>query len=140
MSTSENIDSHIVVIAGSDRSFGVVFTVFFVIIGLLPLVGNGVVRWWSLGLALLFLVISLTMPKLLAPLNRLWFRLGLLLHSVTSPVIMGVIFFGVLTPIALLMRALGKNPLSLKYSLEARSYWIVRDPPGPSSQSMKKQF
>lgn len=133
-------DSNIKVVAGSNRSFGFVFTVFFAIVGLLPLLQKGSVHWWLLGVAVLFLATALTNPKLLAPLNRIWFQLGLLLHNITNPIIMGVIFFGVVTPMALVMRMLGKNPLALTYNVDAESYWIMRDPPGPASQSMKNQF
>ena len=83
---------------------------------------------------------ALAVPRLLAPANRLWMKFGLLLHRVTNPLIMGLLFYLTVTPTALIMRALGKDPLSLRLDPEARTYWIDRDPPGPSAESMTDQF
>lgn len=124
---------------GSDRSFGLVFTAVFAIIGLLPLWKGDEPRLWALGAAAAFLVIALAIPRVLRPLNLVWFRLGMAMHMVISPVVMGLMFFVVLTPISLVMRATGKDPLRLKRS-DAASYWIVRQPAGPDGASMKNQF
>ena len=124
----------------SDRSFGVVFTVVFTVVGLWPLIGGGSVRLWSLVVAGLFLLAALARPRVLAPLNRLWTRFGLLLHKITNPVIMGVVFFLAVTPTALIMRALGKDPLHRRIDRSAKTYWIDRQPPGPEPETMKQQF
>lgn len=124
----------------SDRSFGIVFTVVFTIIGLFPLLTGGGLRWWSIGLAALILFVALTYPKILAPFNRLWMRFGLLLHRIVNPLVMGLLFFLVVTPIALIMRVLGKRPLQLATDADAKTYWISREPPGPAPETMKQQF
>lgn len=124
----------------SDRSFGLVFTVVFSLIALWPLFGGGPVRLWALALAAAFLLAALAWPKVLAPLNRLWFRFGLLLHRIVSPIAMGIIFFGAIMPMGLAMRALGKRPLRLDLDPSAKSYWIPREPPGPETKSMSDPF
>ena len=124
----------------SNRSFGVVFAVVFAIIGLFPLIGGSSVRWWSLIVAGVFLALAFAAPKLLSPLNRLWMRFGLLLHRIVNPLVMALLFFLVVTPIALLMRLFGKRPLHLETEPDAESYWIPRDPPGPEPETMKQQF
>ena len=124
----------------SDRSFGIVFAVVFAVIGLFPLVFGGGVRLWSLAVGAGFLVIALAAPSLLAPLNRLWLRFGLLLHRIVSPIVLGVMFFLVITPMGLLMRAMGKDLLRLKFDKQSASYWIGRIPPGPPPETLKDQF
>ena len=124
----------------SERGFGVVFAIVFVAVGLFPLLGGGPPRGWAFGVAGAFLAVALVRPALLAPFNRAWFKLGLLLQRVVNPLVMAVIYFGVVTPTGLVMRALGKDPLRLKYDPDAQSYWIHRDPPGPERESMKNQF
>ena len=124
----------------SDRTFGLVFTVLFTLIGLWPLIGGAGVRVWSLAIAAAFLALALVKPALLRPLNRLWMRFGLLLHKVVSPLIMGLLFYVTVTPIGLLMRLVGKDPLGRGFDPEAESYWIQRDPPGPAPETMKNQF
>lgn len=124
----------------SDRSFGLVFTIFFGVIGLWPLLHGAPVRVWAWAASGVFLLAALVRPQLLGPLNRLWTRFGLLLHHVVSPVAMGVIYFGAILPMGLLMRALGKRPLQLGFDHDAKSYWIPRDPPGPDSKTMSDPF
>ena len=124
----------------SDRSFGLVFATVFALIGVVPfLFGKGLVVW-ALIVSAVFLALALLVPKVLAPLNRIWLRFGLLLHRIVSPIVLGFMFFVVITPIGLLMRALGKNPLRLSFDPEAESYWIKRSPPGPAPESLKDQF
>jgi len=125
---------------GSDRAFGLVFAAVFAIVGLWPLTGGGEPRLWAGAVALAFLVASLTVPRLLKPLNQVWFLFGMLLHKVVSPLVMGLIFFLTVTPIALVMRALGKDPLRLSRDDAAASYWINRAPPGPAPDTMRRQF
>lgn len=124
----------------SDRSFGIIFTVLFAIIGAAPMAHGLEARWWALIVSALFLIAALTRPKILAPLNRLWLRVGLLLHRVVNPLIMGLLFFLVITPIGLIMRLTGKRPLQLETDPNAPTYWIRRSPPGPTPESMKQQF
>ena len=124
----------------SDRSFGIVFAIVFGVIGLLPLVFGGGARLWSLGVGAVFLVAAVVVPAVLAPLNRLWLRFGLLLHRIVSPVVLGIMFFVVITPMGLVMRAFGKDLLRLRFDRAAASYWIDRTPPGPPPESMKDQF
>jgi Saxitoxin biosynthesis operon protein SxtJ len=125
---------------GSDRSFGLVIGGAFGLIGLLPLLRGHGVRWWSLGLAAAFCLIGTARPAVLGPLNRLWHRLGLLLHSIVNPVILGLVFFTTVTPIGLVIRMLGKDLLHLRLDPAAPTYWIERRPPGPASDSMPRQF
>jgi hypothetical protein len=124
----------------SDRSFGLVFTGLFLVIGLAPLLHDRPVRIWSLALAAAFLGVALGRASLLAPLNRLWTRFGLLLHRVVNPIVMGAIFYLAITPFGMAMRLLGKDPLRRGFDRTAASYWIDRAPPGPSPQSMSNQF
>ena len=95
---------------------------------------------WTGGIAVLFLAAALLCPVALKPLNRLWFKFGLLLHKVVNPIMMAFVFFGAVLPSGLVMRALGKDPLRLKRQPDANSYWIERRPPGPAPKSMKDQF
>ena len=122
---------------GSNRSFGLVFFIVFVLIAIYPLINQGELRIWSLIIALFFLVLGLFNSKILTPLNKLWFRFGLFLGKIISPIIMGVIFFLVVTPIGLLMRFFGKDVLNLKLNKKKSSYWIEKV--GPKSK-MKNQF
>lgn len=140
MTTHENLSRESEVRGSSDRSFGLVFAVVFLTIGLWPLVRGGTLRAWALVLAGAFLIAALTRPSLLAPLNRLWTRFGLLLGKVTTPIVMSILFYLVVTPTGLLMRLFGKDPLRLSRDREADSYWIKREPPGPSPETMTNQF
>jgi len=124
----------------SNRSFGIVFAFVFAVIGLLPLVFGGSVRVWALTVGGLFLLVALAVPAMLAPLNRAWLRVGLLLHRIVSPLVLGIMFFLVITPMGLLMRALGKDLLRLRFDKQSSSYWIDRAPPGPAPESLKDQF
>ena len=121
---------------GSNRSFGIVFFVVFLLIALYPLINSQDLRLWSLLVSLIFLVLGLLNSKVLTPLNKLWFKFGILLGKVIAPLIMGIIFFLVVTPIGFLMRLFGKDVLNLKYN-KNKSYWIEKK--GPKSK-MKNQF
>lgn len=125
---------------GSERSFGLVFTAFFALVALWPLKSGGDLRLWAFGLSAGCLALSLAAPRVLRPLNVVWFKFGLLLHKIMSPLIMGFLFFSTITPIGILLRATGKDPMRLKRDAAAASYWISRDPPGPAPTSMKNQF
>jgi len=125
---------------GSERSFGLVFTAFFTLVALLPLKDGAPVRLWALGVAALVLAAALLAPRLLRPLNLLWFRIGMVLHHVVTPVVMALLFFVTVTPVGLLMRLCGKDPLRLARDPAAASHWIPRQPPGPAPDTMKHQF
>jgi hypothetical protein len=116
-------------------NFGILFFVLFLIIGLYPLKSVGVIRIWSITLSLLFLIITIIKPNLFTYLNRLWIKFGILLGKIISPIVMGLVFFFVVTPIGVLVRILKKDVMGLKRG--ASSYWINRE---NKLQSMKKQF
>ena len=120
----------------SNRSFGIVFFVVFLLIALYPLLKGNDLRIWSLLISFIFLALGLINSKILTPLNRLWFKFGLLLGKFISPLVMGIIFFVVVTPIGIIMRLLKKDLLNLKYN-KKETYWI--DKSGPKSK-MKNQF
>ena len=132
--------SQVKVSIGSDRNFGIVFAVVFTLIGILPSLHDGEIRWWALVVAAAFGVCAFFAPRLLQPLNRLWFRFGLLLHHVINPVIMGFIYYGAVVPMGLLLKVLGKDLLRLKREPKVATYWIMREPPAPPAGSMAKQF
>ena len=120
----------------SNRSFGVVFFVVFLLIALYPVINNEEIRAWSLIVSLIFLFLGLLNSKILNPLNQIWFKFGVLLGRIISPLIMAIIFFFVVTPIGLIMRILGKDILNLRYNTK-KTYWIEKT--GPKSK-MKNQF
>ena len=121
---------------GSNKSFGIVFFIVFLLIALYPLINNGDLRIWSLIIAIIFLILGLINSKVLTPLNKLWFKFGLFLGKIVSPLIMGIIFFFVVTPTAFIMRIIGKDLLNLKFN-DKKTYWIEKT--GPKSK-MKNQF
>ena len=122
----------------SNRSFGLVFFFVFFILSSWPLISGGQIRIWSLVIAIIFLSLGLLNSRLLTPLNRLWFKFGMLLGAVISPIVMGVIFFLVVTPIGTIMRLLGKDVLRINNKRKSVStYWINRD---GKNNTMKKQF
>jgi len=128
------------IVAGSDRSFGLVMAGAFAVVTALNTWHAGRIWPWTAGLAAIFLVAAVLRPALLNPLNRLWLEFGLLLHRIVNPVIMALVFYGTVLPTGLVLRAMGKDLLRLKREPEADSYWIVRTPPGPAPETMKDQF
>ena len=128
------------VTGGSDRSFGVLFAIVSAVVGLWPLLDGQPPRGWALAVAGLLLAVALVKAQWLAPFNRVWTRFGLLLHRIVSPAILAIIYFAVVTPTGLVMRALGKDPLRLRRAPDVESYWIHRKPPGPERESMTRQF
>ena len=121
----------------TNRSFGLVFFIVFLIIGLWPLANGGSVRFWSLIIALIFLFLGILNSKILTPLNVLWSKFGELLGIVIAPIVMGIIFFLVVTPTGLIMRMFGKDLLRNKFQINNESYWIKRE---KNKSTMKKQF
>ena len=120
----------------SNKSFGIVFFIVFVIISLYPLVNQEDIRIWSLVIALIFFILALLNSKILTPMNKIWTRFGLFLGNFISPIVMGIIFFFVVTPIGLLMRLFGKDVLNLKKN-KFSTYWIKKT---NQKSSMEKQF
>jgi len=141
MATHEDVSRVHTVTVGSDRSFGIVFTVFCAIVaGVQFWHGSSTAAWGWVIAATVFGAFTLVYSRALRPLNILWFRFGMLLHRIVSPLILGVMFFAVFTPIGLWMRLIGKRPLNLAYDESAQSYWIERRPPGPPPGSFNRQF
>jgi hypothetical protein len=120
----------------SNKSFGVVFFIFFLIISLWPLLDNGEIRVWALLLSIIFIILSMLKPYLLTPLNRIWARFGFFLGSFISPIIMGILFFVIVTPTGFLMRTFSKNFMNLKKN-NNRSYWVKSN---DRKSQMKDQF
>ena len=121
----------------SNRSFGIVFFFVFLIISLWPLTNENPLRVWSVFVAIIFLILGLMNSKLLTPLNILWFKFGKLLGYIVSPIVMGFVFFVVITPTGLIMKIIGKDLLNNKYNNKIKSYWINR---GKLKSTMKQQF
>lgn len=138
--THERLKHEEPAMGGSDRNFGVVFAVVFSITGLFPLLRGDPPRGWLFAAAGVLLAAALLKAHWLAPFNRAWTGLGRLLHRAGNPVVLAVIYFAVVTPTGLVMRALGKDPLHLRRDQDAASYWIHRQPPGPERESMTNQF
>ncbi|MEJ6008142.1 SxtJ family membrane protein [Paucibacter sp. AS339] len=124
----------------SDRAFGLVFAVFFTVIGLFPLLRAQNMRLWALVIAATFFLLALIAPRILGRANRGWAKFGLLLHKLVSPVALGLLFFCVVTPTGLLLRALNRDPLRLRFEPSSKTYWLDRTPPGPEAESLKNQF
>ena len=121
---------------GSNKSFGVVFFLVFLLISLYPLINDGNLRIWSFVISIIFLILGILNSKILNPLNKIWFKFGLLLGKIISPIVMGIIFFIVVTPTGLILRLFQKDVLNLKYN-NNNTYWIEKS--GPKSK-MKNQF
>ena len=121
----------------SNRSFGFLFFVVFFVISLWPLKSQGDLRLWAFILSLVFLVLGVLNSKFLTPLNKLWHKFGILLGSIVSPIVMGAVFFIVVTPVGLIMRFLGKDSLKRSIVKSASSYWFKRD---KKNSTMKYQF
>ena len=121
---------------GSNKSFGIVFFIVFFIISIYPLLSHNEIRLWSLIISIIFLILGLLNSKLLTPLNKIWFKFGILLGKIISPLVMGLIFFFVVTPIGILMRILKKDLLNLKFNKKT-TYWIEKNDP---KSKMKNQF
>ena len=121
---------------GSNRSFGIVFFVVFLLIGIYPLINNSEIRLWSLILSLIFLILGLLNSRILNPLNKIWFRFGLFLGKIISPVVMCIVYFLVVTPTSILLKLMRKDVLNLKYN-NKNSYWIKKE---KNIGTMKDQF
>ena len=121
----------------SNRSFGLLFFVVFLIVSLWPLTYEGSIRIWSVVISAVFLILGLINSKLLTPLNLLWFKFGMILGAIISPIVMGIVFFLVVTPTGLILRIMGKDLLNKKYEKKKETYWIKRN---AYIGTMKRQF
>ena len=121
---------------GSNRSFGIIFSVVFLIIAIWPLLSTSEIRYWSLVISVIFLILGLIKSKILTPLNKIWFKIGITLGNLISPLVMGIVFFLVVTPTSIIMKILGKDLLNLKKN-NNKSYWIEKN---KQNTSMKNQF
>ena len=121
---------------GTNKSFGIVFFVFFLIVSIFPILNDGDIRVWSLIISLIFLILGILNSKILTPLNQIWFKFGILLGRFVSPVVMGIIFFAIVTPTSVIMRVLQKNLLNLKKG-NKKTYWLERS---KIKSKMKNQF
>ena len=124
----------------SDRSCGIVFTLVFLAVGTWTVLGGQSKGWLFLAVSALFFIVALACPTILGPFNRTWMKFGLLLSRVVNPLILGVVFFLIVTPMAVVRRLLGKDSLHLESKSGLESYWIDRNPPDPKPGSMTKQF
>ena len=124
----------------SDRSFGWVFAGFFAVLAFLPLLRGKPIRSWALAVSAAFLLLTLIRPRLLHPLNRVWTRLAVLISKITNPIMTGLMFYALFTPVAIVLRLMGKDLLRLKAEPGAKTFWIPREPPGPAPDSMRNQF
>ena len=121
----------------SEKSFGLVFSIFFLIVALYPLLTSSSLRMWALVLSIIFLLLAVLAPKILVLPNKLWFKFGLLIGSIVAPIVMSLVYFVTVVPTGLFMRLLGKDLLKQKLDKNAKSYWIERK---ESIGSMKNQF
>lgn len=140
MQTHEPLTSFRKVSVGSNRKFGLVWAGIFCLVGLVPVLHSSHPRWGLISLAIVSFLIAIFRPHWLTWFNRAWFRVGLALNAVVSPLVMGVLFFGAVTPLAIILRKRGTDLLSLARSQDQQSYWNIRNPPGPAPGTMTKQF
>jgi hypothetical protein len=124
----------------SNRQFGLVFVGFFAIVAALGWWRGWAVTPWVLGASVLTAVVTFTVPQVLTPLNRAWMKLAELLHRIVSPIILGVMFYGVFTPVGFGMRLFGRDVMQRRWQPERASYWVPREPPGPPPGSLDNQF
>lgn len=140
MSAAEDLNRSEPVTLPSERSFGLVMTAFFALLGVGPLLRHHPLRPSALVVSGAFLLLTLVAPRALRPLNFVWFKLGLLLNAIVSPIVLAVLFYGVFWPMGFAVRFGGRDPLRLRRAPAAKSYWVVRQPPGPPPQTMRHQF
>lgn len=126
--------------SSSNRSFGLVFAVVFGVVALWPLISGEAIRYWAAAISVAFVFAALAFPASLGIANRCWTRLGLLLGHIVSPVALALVYYSTIVPLGLVMRLLGKDPLSLRLDRAATSYWVERVPKARPDESMKNQF
>ena len=123
-----------------NRTFGLIFATIFLLVALFPLIKQGDPRTWALAIGAFFLLSSLVLPKLLTPLNRLWAMFGQMMHKITNPLLMGLVFFLTVLPTGIVLRILGKDPMRRKQDPQAESYWLEREPSKITAELFNQQF
>ena len=136
----EDLSRKVEIKLSTDRTFGLVFAAFFAVVGLFPLLRGGNVRVWALAVSGVFLLTAAVMPGALHPLNLAAAKFAAVMHRFVSPLVSGLFFFVMLTPIAMLSRVFRKDPLRLKFVPDADSYWIPKEKSGPAAETMRNQF
>lgn len=124
----------------SNTRFGLVMTAVLAILGTWPVVFGRPVRWWPVAVAAVILALAIAQPALLGPPNRLWMRLGRLMHALVTPVVLGVLFYGTITPVGTIMRLAGRDPMQRRFEPDAHTYWIARRLGGLPPETMRRQF
>ncbi len=124
----------------TDRSFGFVFFVFFTLVGFIIFIKTEHFKIWPFIIAIIFILLAVFSPNFLSPMNRMWTRVGLILHKIISPVIMAIMYYGIITPTGLIMKIIGNDLLKLKFDKSTDSYWIERKPPGLDPDTFHNQF
>ncbi len=130
---NNNID----ITQGTEKSFGIIFSIIFLIVSLYPLINSEGLRIWALVVSIIFFLLAFLAPKILVLPNKLWFKFGILLGSIIAPIVMAFVYFVTVLPTGLIMRLLGKDLLKQKLDKNAKSYWVKRSEP---MGSMKNQF
>ena len=121
---------------GSNKSFGIVFSIVFLVIAFWPMLNGNEINYWLLAISIVFLILGLINSKILTPLNKIWYKFGILLGNVVGPIVMGIIFFLIVTPISIIMKLLGKDLINLKKN-NNNSYWIEKN---NQKSKMKNQY
>lgn len=124
----------------ANRTFGLIFSGIFLIVALFPIIWGNELRWWAAAIGGVFLLVALIFPVWLTPLNRLWAKFGLLMHKITNPILMGLIFFLTVLPTGLILRLLGKDPMRRKFQPKEDTYWIKREEHQISAETFDQQF
>jgi len=132
----ENYDSRVHIKGSSERMFGIIFSLLFSIIGMFPLWHGKKVRLWAIAAAVVLFIVAIILPGALRVLNRTWIQISLVISRVTNPLIMTFLYYFVITPMGVIMRVLGRDPLRLQKDKIAKSYWIEREPSGPAPETM----
>ena len=129
--------NHVPIEQSPSKSFGMVFSIVFLIVSLYPLINSEGLRIWALVVSIIFFLLAFLAPKILVLPNKLWFKFGLLIGSIVAPIVMAFVYFVTVLPTGLIMRLLGKDLLKQKLDKNAKSYWVKRSEP---MGSMKNQF
>jgi len=140
MQTNSNRDTSKPTKKLANRTFGLIFSAIFSLVALFPLISGNPLRLWAMILCVVFLLVSLALPALLTPLNQAWAKFGLLMHKITNPILMGLVFFLTVFPTGLILKLLGKDPMKRKQDASANSYWIMREQSKIEPSSFDQQF
>lgn len=134
---TQDLSSHHIIERSNERSFGIVFTIFFVILSIYPIINKETINVFFLVISIIFFMITIIRPQLFYFLNKIWFKFGILLGKIVSPLVMGIIFYLTVTPTGIIMRLLGKDLLKKKLEIKEKTYWVKKN---KYSGSLKNQF